>query len=375
MYQILLAIGILISVLIFFNQSNKQSAVRYLAAYFLSAAFTIYLQFLFRTSLHQSTLLFIGLGFLLLLATPGVFAFFYITTSIGINVRHKWLHFVPVLLMLLNFCPLLLATTAAQEMFLEQLNLNHTLVFNSPFTLVPTYLLLLFRVSINLLYIFYIFKWLLKAYQQKIALNYLWFFSFTALNALVVAVVANLIHPFFYRFIQPSAMEASPFSPLFQYLYILFLGIFLFALFFPKIIYEKLFLNRLTSSKITNLPEQKTVVLTEIQSDAITKKIADYITDKPYLCADFSKAQLLVDTQISWHLLSAYLVDNHKTSFSHWKSELQIMESISMVQEGYLKKHTIASLSSAVGFQSRSRFTVLFKQYAGCTPKELAKRF
>ena len=329
--------------------------------------------FLYRSDLPSWSLLLFSVVFLLLLFIPKIFAFFYIIESLGKKIPYKWLHFVPAVLMVANFFPLTLMNAAERTTFSRDLGLHHSVMFTSPHVVVPNFIFFQLRLVITLIYLSYALVSLVQAYRQKIKVNYIWFFAFTLLNALVVVAGTSVLSPYFKVAFQPTYNPPFAVSYLVQGLYLLFLAIFIFALFFPKIIYEKLFLTPLTQKIIASVVPQKTLVLTEVQLESISKKINRYLIKKPYLSPEFSKAQLLVQTQISSHHLSAYLFAQDKTSFSDWKSELQIMESIKMVKEGYLKKHTISSLANDVGFLSRSHFNILFKQYAGCTPKAPAK--
>ncbi len=70
-----------------------------------------------------------------------------------------------------------------------------------------------------------------------------------------------------------------------------------------------------------------------------------------------------------------YLFKYHsKIKFSEFKKIIRIQKTIQLIQEGYLKKNTMESLSSEVGFTSYSSFFKSFLSITGVSPQEYLKK-
>lgn len=70
----------------------------------------------------------------------------------------------------------------------------------------------------------------------------------------------------------------------------------------------------------------------------------------------------------------SYLFRYHsKESFSDFKKIIQIKNAIKLMKSGYLRKNTLPSLATAVGFSSNNPFFVTFKNITGTTPYQYAK--
>lgn len=73
------------------------------------------------------------------------------------------------------------------------------------------------------------------------------------------------------------------------------------------------------------------------------------------------------------HIL--YLFKYHsKIKFSEFKKIIRIQKTISLIEEGYLKKNTMESLASEVGFTSYSSFFKSFLSITGVSPQEYLKK-
>jgi AraC-like DNA-binding protein len=70
----------------------------------------------------------------------------------------------------------------------------------------------------------------------------------------------------------------------------------------------------------------------------------------------------------------SYLFRYHsKESFSDFKKIIRIKNAIQLMKSGYLRKNTLQSLATAVGFSSQNPFFVSFKSITGTTPNQYAK--
>ena len=73
------------------------------------------------------------------------------------------------------------------------------------------------------------------------------------------------------------------------------------------------------------------------------------------------------------HIL--YLFKYHsKIKFSEFKKIIRIQKTIRLIEEGYLKKNTMESLASEVGFTSYSSFFKSFLSITGVSPQEYLKK-
>jgi AraC-like DNA-binding protein len=71
--------------------------------------------------------------------------------------------------------------------------------------------------------------------------------------------------------------------------------------------------------------------------------------------------------------LMLQLKENLGLSFIQCKMALRIYYAIQCINEGYLTLHTVEGLANECGFNSRSRFSVVFKAITNFTPKEYAE--
>jgi len=68
------------------------------------------------------------------------------------------------------------------------------------------------------------------------------------------------------------------------------------------------------------------------------------------------------------------LKENLGLSFIQCKIALRVYYAIQCIHEGYLTLHTVEGLANECGFNSRSRFSVVFKAVTNFTPKEYAEK-
>jgi AraC-like DNA-binding protein len=62
-------------------------------------------------------------------------------------------------------------------------------------------------------------------------------------------------------------------------------------------------------------------------------------------------------------------------SFSDYKKIVRIHDATKLINEGYLKKNKVETLSEFVGFSSYTTFYIAFKSITGLTMQEYVKRF
>jgi AraC-like DNA-binding protein len=132
---------------------------------------------------------------------------------------------------------------------------------------------------------------------------------------------------------------------------------------------------------ITNKP-----VISNIQDSILKEKIENnienyilsfenlVINSNAFFTEKYNTTNLANELNIpKSHIL--YLFKYHsKIKFSEFKKIIRIQKTIQLIQEGYLKKNTMESLSSEVGFTSYSSFFKSFLSITGVSPQEYLKK-
>jgi len=128
------------------------------------------------------------------------------------------------------------------------------------------------------------------------------------------------------------------------------------VLFFPNVLYGEV------KKQVDPQVLQKPV---EGQIQEFEQLLKAHLISHPYLSSDFGKPKLISALKISDRFFTYYFNEYLGSSFAQWKSDLRIDYANNLVQNGYLKNHTIESLALLVGFQSRSKFSTAFKNRIG----------
>jgi AraC-like DNA-binding protein len=132
---------------------------------------------------------------------------------------------------------------------------------------------------------------------------------------------------------------------------------------------------------ITNKP-----VISNIQDSILKEKIENnienyilsfenlVINSNAFFTEKYNTTNLANELNIpKSHIL--YLFKYHsKIKFSEFKKIIRIQKTIRLIEEGYLKKNTMESLASEVGFTSYSSFFKSFLSITGVSPQEYLKK-
>ena len=94
---------------------------------------------------------------------------------------------------------------------------------------------------------------------------------------------------------------------------------------------------------------------------------------KAFTAKNFNTIQFAKIIELPSGNLVLQLKENLGLSFIQCKIALRIYFAIQCIHEGYLKLHTVEGLANECGFNSRSRFSVVFKAVTNFTPKEYAE--
>ena len=95
---------------------------------------------------------------------------------------------------------------------------------------------------------------------------------------------------------------------------------------------------------------------------------------QPYLIPGYRIKDLSHDTQISVHLLSAYINNYAEVNYSNYINGYRINYFISKLKFDEHSNKTLEALSKDCGFQDRSTFCRAFKNYTGVTVSDYMKK-
>lgn len=111
-------------------------------------------------------------------------------------------------------------------------------------------------------------------------------------------------------------------------------------------------------------------------------------SDKTLVDLSFIEAKVIAEayykeTNLSISKLSDYLetstqelsrlINMEYTSYNAWINELRVKNSIELINQGYLSKHSVEALAFQVGFSSKNTFYRSFKKLTNTTPSQFLK--
>lgn len=94
------------------------------------------------------------------------------------------------------------------------------------------------------------------------------------------------------------------------------------------------------------------------------------LSNKVFLNSNYSIVNLSADSNISINKIREKIKESGCNNYSEFINSFKINYANSLINEGYLDKFSIESLSKVSGFQSDVTFYRIFKKINGCTPKE-----
>ncbi|HHJ11027.1 MAG TPA: AraC family transcriptional regulator [Bacteroidetes bacterium] len=96
--------------------------------------------------------------------------------------------------------------------------------------------------------------------------------------------------------------------------------------------------------------------------------------EKPYLNGELSIQDLTVRLNIPRHYLTQILNEKLKKNFYTFVNEYRVKEVIQMMNDSQYKNYTLLALALEAGFNSKSSFNNIFKNYTGYTPSEYREK-
>lgn len=119
--------------------------------------------------------------------------------------------------------------------------------------------------------------------------------------------------------------------------------------------------------------EKKEIVIDE--NDEQVKELLDFMkTEKPYLKSNLTISDLASELNTQPHILSSLLNNKLSKNFFDFVNQYRIEEFKIQIEDPENKKYTILALAFECGFNSKSSFNRIFKNYEGVTPSEYLKK-
>lgn len=395
MFVIVSLLGLMVSFIIIVNSSLTNKLSIYLSLLFLTISiFTLTRNFIFYTNYP----------YILYYFVPGAVPFFYLSAPILylyvkkslINSepehlkRIEYWHFLPFFISLINILPHLLLSMELKLAFIKALIQNPFSLIQVNTLFYPIELNLLLRPLLGVIYSIMALNIYLGQRQHLIHQDK--YRSLARLNWFLFLIICigmnfltSLLIGFFakYSAYQVQNVDEVKLFMLVPTLFLLVLNISIF--FFPRMVYggyrrktvkreydpTTLVIQDHSLASITNFPTDPTEI--ESTFNQISRKLALYFQDKPYLQSGFTLSTISQDTNIPYHQLTAYYNNYLGINFNDWKNNARIDHAIELINDGRAKNLTLESIAITCGFLSRSNFVNSFRKKTGLTPSEYLK--
>jgi AraC-like DNA-binding protein len=143
--------------------------------------------------------------------------------------------------------------------------------------------------------------------------------------------------------------------------------IFAVLIFYKGLTHPELFNSDIGEEK----PKYEKSKLAKEDADAYLKKLQTFmIDDKPYLIPNININELSEKTDIPVRFLSQIINDLLNKNFFDFINFYRVEESKNYLADSKYKKLNILEILYEVGFNSKSTFNKVFKEYTGLTPTE-----
>ncbi|MHA8075517.1 helix-turn-helix domain-containing protein [Aquirufa sp. TARAVU-A1A] len=250
--------------------------------------------------------------------------------------------------------------------------------FRAPTLFVPYYAHVIFRMFQSFLYLlasFRLFYNSFKANQFRIKsergyhYGYYCLFFLTGFGFYAMTIMVGLrLNPEYLIYnkngLEINKLVASP-----RYANAFFI---LAALFHPKLVFEKYFIEKSKSDRIVKFRNStlQDAESTKYDLDEIERLFSAYIEDQPYLKAGFSLNMISEGTKLPVHQISYFIKTRYALTFNEWKNEQRINYAVELINAGHAELLTLESISLQCGYRSRANFLDAFKKVMGITPSE-----
>jgi AraC-like DNA-binding protein len=89
-----------------------------------------------------------------------------------------------------------------------------------------------------------------------------------------------------------------------------------------------------------------------------------------YTKPDLTIEEVAVQVGESYRTVSSAINSGCNTNFRGWVNSFRVEEAERLMDEGYLREHTIDALAAVVGFANRISFYRVFKKHTGMSPTD-----
>ncbi len=364
--------GLILSIILL-QFKNKKSNL-YISLFVLFASISISGAFIYKTNLFFLIphMIRINEPFRFLLAP---FFYFYIKSLITINFKFKkkyFLHFIPFILNVIYFIPFY--TESAQDKiqyFIDQKYSSN----KSNMVLENQVLLILVLISI-VIYII-IININIKKHEQNIKenfssiekINLLWIKKFSFFF-LIIGILLSIIM-FFWIFVF-TFKEFNRLTPVIVSFTIYVLAY--RAIKQPEIFKSNIDTENTDEKTLIEKNKTKKLVISDNKIDEYYDRLINFMKkEKPYLNEELTLPQLAENLKIPIRYLSDVINEKSGFNFYFFINKYRVEEVKELFIRSKDKDISVLDLAFEAGFNSKSTFNAIFKQFTNMTPTEFKK--
>ncbi len=337
---------------------NNSNHITFLALYFICNAFCFSFYLLIKYNII------ISVPYLYKIAAPityliAPFSYLHLKTIIKNKPsisRSDMLHFLLFFIFLISYLKFYFMPIDEKTAYVLEVTNNFKLTYLDNVGLIPEFINTLGRLLHPVIYL--ILQWCLLLTPDAVKLKtkdfklYNWLYKLTLFQSiytvsLIATVMLNIV---FEKLIMNQFFEIIP----------TILTITFFFTISGYLLWHQDLLRRL-----------KYVDLSPISQDLIniTKKVRQ---EKYFIDPKINLENLSIQLQINPKNLSQ-LIRQDYLNFNKWINNIRIEYSLKLMEEDYLKQHSVEALSEAAGFKSKNTFYRAFKEVTDTTPIKYMK--
>jgi len=370
-------IGILVSIVLYFENKTASFSSRLLAAFLCSISIVSINYGLTNTSFFLNFPQFWrSLGWVAFCAPA--FSYLYIRSVLFPFKKFDklcFLLFLPALIYFIILIPLYILPSSEKLIIIKNVLSDKILISLEPDVILPqgwgTLARLYFGFLITIAEFILLFKWKIYVFDKKSIQEsrmFKWLFLFITFTS---AICIILVVEYFFHL--------SRFMDLTQQILYSLSGIVLFVslslLFNPTLLYGVYENSPNLNAELTLKKEKKATNLTLEQKAGLKERIESHFNqDYPFTKTGYSINDLSSEVNIPVYLLSSFINEEYQINFNEWVNNHRIdyLTQLLKASPNYLK-FTLESLGKQVGFSSRSAFNTAFKKRTGKTPSAFLK--
>lgn len=384
-------LGIFLSVLLFYFNTGKNKATRFLAGFFFLISLYLFCQYVLLYS--KSTLLVIGLFAISPIIFPilyliGPMLFWYVRSILSDNAkfrRNDFFHFLPAIIYFSVSIPFTFSTfsekTVIANEVVENVDIMQTYATTFFSNVVPNLEVYLSRPLLLLAYVIWSIV-LIKNYLSQMKLkevfsghNFMIKWLILLLGFVILLAISHIIliiHTFHMNFTELAfglniVRILSAFG---------LIGLMILPFLFPAILYGlprfPVNQNRTVQEISANKAAESGSWLSHLEYDyiqSIGKRIDNYMKEnQPFLIPQFNITKLAVEVEVPVHHLAFYFKEVQKQTFHEYRNEWRIKHAKKLIVEGKTDDLTLEAIATLSGFPNRNSFRSVFKKYEGICP-------